>query len=137
VPRGAVEGLLATVGSAAVGGLYLWIINGEGEGELGSSRVLFIAACIFVSAGLSLVGALLPDPWARLVLRATAACMLVVLTLLGAMSIGILLLIPTLLSLRSTAHATLDVPRSAAWPIVAGTAVMDVAVVALGVASTS
>ena len=137
VPRGAFEGLLAAAGAGAVGGVYLWMIDSEGEGELGRSRVIFIAACIGAAAVLSLVGAFLPNPSARLVLRGTAACMLVVLTLLGAMSIGILLLIPTLLALRSTVHATLDVPSSVAWPIVAATAVLDVAVVVFGVASTS
>lgn len=136
VPRGAFEGLVAAAGACAVGGVYLWVIDSQDDGDLGSSRVIFIAACIAAAAVLSLIGALMPNPWARLVLRATAASMLVVLTLLGAMSIGILLLIPTLLALRSTVHATLDVPSSA-WPIVAGTAVVDVVVVALGVAITS
>jgi hypothetical protein len=136
-PSGWFAALLGAVGALAVAGIYLWTINGEGEDQLGSSRVIFIASCIVAAAALAAIGAFVRNLWASLLLRGLAAFMLVLLTVLGAASIGIALLLPAILALRSAAESASKVPASAAWPTIAGAAVADIAVVALGIASTS
>jgi hypothetical protein len=129
--------LLAAGGAVAADLVYLWVINGEDEGDLTSSRVIFVGTCIAAGAALAAVGAVAPNPWARLVLRAFAAVLLLVFTILGAMSIGILLLVPTLLALRSAGEAATALPARRVWPVVVVVAVADVAVVAFGIAGTS
>jgi hypothetical protein len=74
----------------AVDALYLVILWGEGEGELTSARVIFVAGCI-VGAATALIWALTLEGRKRAIVLTAAAAMLVVWTLLGALSIGILL----------------------------------------------
>jgi hypothetical protein len=82
--------MAAAAGALGVGALYVTIIWQEGEGELTSGRVLFVAGCL-AAAALALTWGLLIGPRARAVLYGAAAAMLVVWTLLGALSIGLLL----------------------------------------------
>jgi len=82
--------LAAAACALGVGALYLTILWQEGEGELTSGRVLFVAGCLAVSA-LALTWGLACGPRARAILFAAAASILVVWTLLGALSIGLLL----------------------------------------------
>jgi hypothetical protein len=82
--------IAAAAGALGVGALYLTIIWQEGEGELTSGRVLFVAGCL-AAAALALAWGLVFGPRGRAVLYAAAAAMLVVWTLLGALSIGLLL----------------------------------------------
>ena len=82
--------LAAAAIAVAVDVLYLVIIANEGEGELTSGRVLFVAGCV-AGAAVALTWGLVLGPRARALLFAAAAAMLVVWTLLGAFSIGILL----------------------------------------------
>ncbi|HET6656805.1 MAG TPA: hypothetical protein VFG61_02815 [Gaiellaceae bacterium] len=82
--------LAGAFGALGVAALYLTIIWHEGEGELTSGRVLFVAACL-AAAAIALAWGPLLEPRARAVVFAAAAAMLVVWTLLGAFSIGILL----------------------------------------------
>jgi hypothetical protein len=137
VQRVSVAALLAAAGAGYTDVLYLWTINAEGEGELGSSRVIFVAICLGVAALLAIGGAVVRHGVARLVLLAFASFLLLLITILGALSIGILLVIPTVLALRSAGLAARTLPASRAWLIVALAAVADVALVAFGVAGTS
>jgi hypothetical protein len=82
--------LAGALGALGVAALYLTIIWQEGEGELTSGRVVFVAACLGAAA-MALAWGSLFGPRARAVLFAAAAAVLVVWTLLGAFSIGILL----------------------------------------------
>ena len=82
--------LCAAAIALAVDALYLVIIWQEGEGELSSGRVLFVAACV-AGAAAALVWGVTLGGRARAILFAAAAAMLVVWTFLGAFSIGILL----------------------------------------------
>jgi hypothetical protein len=132
-----VAALLAAGGAAAADLVYLWVINSEDEGDLTRSRVIFVGSCIVAAAAFAAVGAIAANPWARLVLRAFAAFLLLLFTILGAMSIGILLLVPTLFALRSAGEAAIALPGSRAWPVVVVVAGADVAVVAFGIAGTS
>jgi hypothetical protein len=84
------QALIAAAIAIVVDALYLAIIWSEGEGELTSARVLFVAACL-AGAALALVWGLRVGLRARAILFAAAAGMLVVFTLLGAFSIGLLL----------------------------------------------
>ena len=84
------QAIIAAAIALAVDALYLVIIWQEGEGELTSGRVLFVAACV-ASAAVALVWGLTVGDEARAILFVAAAAMLVVWTVLGAFSIGILL----------------------------------------------
>ena len=84
------QALIAAAIALAVDVLYLMIIWGEGEGELTSGRVLFVAACV-AGAATMLVWGLTVDGRRRAVAFTAAAAMLAVWTFLGAFSIGLLL----------------------------------------------
>jgi hypothetical protein len=137
VPGVSFAALLAAAGAAAVDVFYLLLINDQDEGGVGSSRVLFVAACIGAAAVLLAIGAVVPNAWARLLLRGPAAFMLLAWTFLGVFSIGILLLVPAILALRSTVQAATELRPLEAWPVVAMAAIADVAVVAFGLAGTA
>jgi hypothetical protein len=87
---GSWQALIAAAIAVAVDALYLVIIWSEGEGELASARVLFVAACL-AAAAIALVLGLRAGLRARAILFSAAAGMLVVFTFLGAFSIGLLL----------------------------------------------
>lgn len=84
------QAIIAAAIALGVDGLYLVIIWQEGEGELMSGRVLFVAGCV-AGAAAALVWALALEGRLRAVLLTAAAAMLVAWTLLGALSIGLLL----------------------------------------------
>ena len=96
----------------AVDALYLAIIQGEGEGELTSGRVLFVAACI-AGAALALVSAVFLAPRERAILFTGAAAMLGVWALLGSFSIGLLLVPAALLAAFAAAHVVAEARREA------------------------
>jgi hypothetical protein len=83
------QALIAAAIALVVDALYLVIIWQEGEGELTSGRVLFVAACL-AGAALALTWGLVLGRRARGILFAGAAAMLVIWTFLT-MSIGLLL----------------------------------------------
>jgi hypothetical protein len=95
-----------------VDALYLAIIQGEGEGELTSGRVLFVAACVG-GAALALVSALLLAPRARAILLTAAAAMLGVWAVLGSFSIGLLLVPAAILAAFAAGNAVSDARREA------------------------
>jgi hypothetical protein len=84
------QAVIAAAIALVVDALYLVIIWQEGEGELTSGRVLFVACCV-AAAAIALVWGLTVGRRARGILFAASATMLVIWTLLGAFSIGILL----------------------------------------------
>jgi hypothetical protein len=96
----------------AVDALYLAIIHSEGEGELTSGRVLFVAGCI-AGAALALICALFFAPRARAILFTGAAAMLCVWAVLGSFSIGLLLVPAALLAGFAAGHVVADARREA------------------------
>ena len=134
---GSIPGLIAAGGALGAVAVYLMVINSDGEDELTSSRVTFVASSIAAAALLAAAGAFVQKPLMRFAILALAALLLVVFTLLGAMSIGILLLLPTVLASRSAVQASKEIPQSTAWAVALGGLVSVLAVVTIGLSGTS
>ena len=92
--------------------LYLAIIQSEGEGELTSGRVLFVAACVG-GAALALISAQFLPSRGRAVLLTAAAAMLGVWAVLGSFSIGLLLVPAAVLAGFAAGHVVADARREA------------------------
>ena len=116
------QALTAAGIALAVDALYLAIIRSEGEGELTSGRVLFVAACVG-GAALALVSALFLAPRARAILFTAAAAMLGVWAVLGSFSIG-LLLVPAALLAAFAAGNAVSGPGREAWLAAVGAVVL-------------
>jgi hypothetical protein len=114
----------------AVDALYLVIIQSEGEGELTSGRVLFVAACIG-GAALVLVSSFFLQPKARAIALTGATAMLGVWAILGSFSIGLLLVPAAALAAVAAGRAMTGARRSACI-----TAVAVVLLVAVGLLLT-
>ena len=110
-PPGWWQALTAAGIALAVDALYLAIIQSEGEGELTSGRVLFVAACLG-GAALALISAQFLGPKARAILLTAAAAMLGVWTLLT-FSIGLLLVPAAIFAGLAAGHAVADAKREA------------------------
>jgi hypothetical protein len=106
------QALFAAGIALAVDALYLAIIQGEGEGELSSGRVLFVAACVG-GAALALVSAQFLAPKARATLLTGAAAMLAVWTVLGSFSIGLLLVPAAIFASFAAGHVVGEAKREA------------------------
>jgi hypothetical protein len=115
--------IAAAAGALGVGALYLTIIWQEGEGELTSGRVLFVAGCL-AAAALALTWGLVFGPRGRAVLYAAAAAMLVVWTLLGALSIGLLLAPAAVFAVLAAANVDSGSRREAVLAAVAAVVVV-------------
>jgi hypothetical protein len=111
-PPGWWQALSAAGIAVAVDALYLVIIQSEGEGELTSGRVLFVAACVG-GAALALVSALFLAPRVRAILLTAAAAMLGVWAVLGSFSIGLLLVPAAVLAAFAAGNAATDARREA------------------------
>lgn len=96
----------------AVDALYIAIIQSEGEGELTSGRVLFVAACV-AGAAIALVSAQFLAPRARAIVLTGAAAMLAVWAALGSFSIGLLLVPAAIFAGLAAGHAIADARREA------------------------
>ena len=121
------QALIAAAIALAVDALYLVIIWGEGEGELTSGRVLLVAACL-AAAAVALICGLLTDGRTRGILFAAAAGMLVVLTFLGAFSIGLLLAPAAVFAVLASSHGGAVTRRDA---VLAGVAPLGLVAVGL------
>jgi hypothetical protein len=112
-PRGWWQALSAAGIALAVDALYIAIIQSEGEGELTSGRVLFVAACVG-GAAVALVSARFLAPRARAILFTGAAAMLGGWAVGGSFSIG-LLLVPAALLAAFAAGQVISDARREAW----------------------
>jgi hypothetical protein len=110
-PPGWWQALSAAGIALAVDALYIAIIQSEGEGELTSGRVLFVAACLG-GAGLALVSAQFVGPKARAILLTGAAAMLGAWTVLT-FSIGLLLVPAAILAAYAAGHVAAEARREA------------------------
>jgi hypothetical protein len=128
--------LLAAALTLAVDVLYLYVINGQEDSSVTDARVLFVAGCLAGAAVFTAVGAVIPDGVLRVVLLAAAACTLLAWTVLGALSIGMLLLIPTILAIRAAVRATEAMTGEFSYGIAAAAGFAALAFVAIGVTNT-
>jgi hypothetical protein len=110
-PPGWWQALSAAGIALAVDVLYIAIIQSEGEGELTSGRVLFVAACLG-GAGLALISAQFVGPKARAILVAGAAAMLAAWTVLT-FSIGLLLVPAAILAGYAAGQVVAEARREA------------------------
>jgi hypothetical protein len=129
--------LLSAALVAIVVVFYLVTINGEDEGEVSSSRVQFVAGSLIAGALCCAVGAVLRPGVLRLALLAGGGFMLLLLTFIGVFSIGILLVIPTVLALRAAGKAARDVPGAQLYAVTAAAGFAALLIVALGLANTT
>ena len=106
------QALCAAGIALAVDALYLAIIQSEGEGELTSSRVLFVAACVG-GAAVALIAALFLTPRAKAIVLTAAAAMLAVWAVLGSFSIGLLLVPAAILAGFAAGHVVAEARREA------------------------
>lgn len=95
------QALVAAAIAIAIDVLYVVIIWREGEGELTSGRFLFVAAS-FAVAALALVVGTFVEPRPRALLFAAGAAILVVWTVLAALSIGFLIAPAAVLAVLAT-----------------------------------
>ncbi|HKO74108.1 MAG TPA: hypothetical protein VJU01_02225 [Gaiellaceae bacterium] len=110
-PPGWWQALSAAGIALAVDALYIAIIRSEGEGELTSRRVLFVAACLG-GAGLALISAQFVGPKARAILLSGAAAMLGAWTVLT-FSIGLLLVPAAILAGYAAGQVVAEARREA------------------------
>lgn len=111
-PPGWWQALSAAGIALAVDALYIAIIQSEGEGELSSSRVLFVAACV-AGAAIALISAQFLAPRPRAIVLTGAAAMLAVWAVLGSFSIGLLLVPAAIFAGLAAGHAIADARREA------------------------
>ena len=111
-PPGWWQALAAAAVALSVDGLYVAIIQSEGEGELTSGRVLFVAGCV-AGAAVALVSGLFLAPRARAVLFTASAAMLGVWAVLGSFSIGSLLVPAALLAALAAGQVVAAATREA------------------------
>lgn len=116
----------AAVAAALVDGLYLWLIAAEGEGQLTSGRVLFVATSLGAAALALAAGVRARRPRSRAVAFGAAGATLAVWTVLGAFSIGILLLPAAILAILAADRA-----GASDWAFAAGGAALAVAALGL------
>jgi hypothetical protein len=119
------QAICAAAIALAVDALYLAIIQSEGEGELTSGRVLFVAGCV-AGAAVALLSALFLARKARAILFTGAAAMLGVWALLGSFSIGLLLVPAAILAGFAAGHVVAEARREA-WLAASGALLLVVA----------
>jgi hypothetical protein len=129
--------LFAAALVAAVDVAYLLAINAEDEGQLSSSRVRFVAGSLAAVAVCCVVGAVVRPAILKLALLAAAGFMLLLFTFLALFSIGILLVIPTVLALWAASRAAVSVPGAQPYAVTATAGAADLAILAFGLAHTT
>lgn len=134
--RVSVAALFAAALTAAVDSFYLLAISGQEDSAISDARVLFVAGCLAGAAGLAAVGAVMPGGVVRVILLAASACTLLAWTFLGMFSIGILLSIPTILTVRAAVQAVEAMGGESSYGVAAAAGFAALAVVAIGFANT-
>jgi hypothetical protein len=129
--------LFAAALVAAIDVVYILAINGEDEGQLSSSRVQFVAGSLAAAAVCCVVGALIPPGVLKLALLAGAGFLLLLFAFLAMFSIGLLLVIPTILALRAASKAAQSVPGARPYAVTAAAGAAALVIVALGLANTA
>jgi hypothetical protein len=128
--------LLAAVLTVVFDVLYLYVIQGEGDTAVTDARVLLVAGCLAGAAVFAAVGAVIRDGVLRVVLLAAGGSALLAWAFLGMFSIGILLVLPTILTIRAAVQAVEAMGGEFSYGVAATAAFAALAVVAIGVSNT-
>lgn len=132
-----IDVVIAAIGTAAVLAVYLMVIDSQGGSGLHSSRVVFVAVSLGPAATTALAAGFLKPSLTQLALLGGAAFLLLLWTILGAFSIGILLLVPTVLVLRRAGLTVGELASArAAWIVLLAAATVDLGIVAAGLTQT-
>jgi hypothetical protein len=133
-PASTAAAIGAAVLATAVAVLYEYVIAGQGEANLLGPRLIG-ASLVFASLVL-LASTLTAKTPARLLLLSLGSFTLLIWTVLGAFSIGVLLLPAALLALFAASRTALLLPTDHAWAIVTIAAAVSLVGVALVVNSS-
>jgi hypothetical protein len=125
--------IVAAVITAAVTAFYWYIITGQGDQN--EQRPRFIATSLLLAAFVLLVSTATPTQSLRLLLLSLGSSTLLIWTVVGAMSIGVLLLPAVMASLIAASETSSLLPTVSAWTTVTATAAASLllALVGLGV----
>jgi hypothetical protein len=122
---------------AGVDAVYLVIVASEGEGELGSARVLFVAGSLACAALAAVAGGLLRDQARRGLLLAFATAVVLAWAWLALFSIGLLILIAAV-PIAFAALRSLEVlDEATAWSIAIAAVLVGIADVTIALLFTS
>jgi hypothetical protein len=109
--------IAAAVLAGAVTVLYWYIITGEGDQD--ERRPQLVAVSLVAASSLLLASNLLRGRAVQLLLLSAGSSTLLIWTVLGALSIGVLLLPAALAGLMAAGRASELVPTASAWLTVA------------------
>jgi hypothetical protein len=109
--------VVAAVLTAAVAALYWYFITGQGDQS--ERRPQLVAASLVLAAFVLLASTAAPTESLRLLLLSLGSLTVAVWAVLGAMSIGVLLLPGVVPGLSAAGEASARVPRSSAWATLA------------------
>jgi hypothetical protein len=107
--------IAAALVATAVTVLYAYVIAHQGHDA--GRRPWLIGASLLTASLLLLASTVFPKAPARLLLMSSASFTLVIWTVVGAFSIGVLLLPAALLALYATGRATPSVSTAVVWPV--------------------
>jgi hypothetical protein len=126
--RAQISAVAAAVLALAVTVVYWLVISAQDDTDL--RRPKLVAGSLILASSCLLASAAVREPRLRLSLRALGSALLLVWTILGALSIGILLLPATVLAVASTVRAAAELPNRAAWATTGTAAALALALVA-------
>jgi hypothetical protein len=110
--------ILAAVLTGAVTAVYWYLITGQGNQH--ERRPQLVAISLLAAAGVVLASTVMRSPAAKLALLSVGSATLVIWALLGALSIGVLLMPAAVTSLIAASRTSNLVSTAAAWLSVAG-----------------
>jgi hypothetical protein len=129
--------VLAGAGALATLVVYLATIESQNDpGQLTSGRVLFLAGALGGAGALALAAPIVSPQAVRVGMLDVSAFTLIVLTILGALSIGLLLLIPALCATGAASRASSRLSAFDAMAIAVMAAIAVGAAMALGISAT-
>jgi cytochrome bd-type quinol oxidase subunit 2 len=105
--------VVAAILAAVVLVVYWYLITGQGDQN--EQRPRLVAASLILAAFVLLASAVARRDSLRLLLLSLGASTLIVWMVLGALSIGVLLLPAVLVSLRAASDVSVRVPSGSAW----------------------
>lgn len=124
--------IVAAVLAGAVTALYWHVITGQGDQN--ERRPQLVAISLLAAASVLLMSTVMPGRVVQLLLLSVGSSTLVIWVVVGAMSIGVLLLPAAVVSLVAASKTSELVPTASAWLAVAAgaAAALALAVVVFG-----
>ncbi len=109
--------IIAAVLAGAVTAFYWYVITGQGD--QGERRPQLVAISLLAAASVLLASTAMRGRVVQLVLLSVGSSTLVIWAMVGAMSIGVLLLPAAVISLAAATKTSDSVPTASAWLAVA------------------